>query len=314
MTSTPSDIRLGVSLFSYGGDFLVTMSLEDCLADIADMGATGVEILADTHIPGYPHPEPAWVDRWHALLHKYALTPTCLSTWIDTRLHKDRPITVDEGLAIFRRDLELAHRLGFPIIRPKLGVVSLDLVPDPIWREIIKRALPDAERYDIRIAPEIHAPTPLQSRIVADYLAFAAEMGTQHFGLLIDTGIFQNARRGAEHADSHYRFGSPDPEIAAQVGRTMSEPLNEDPAKLAAVMPYVFHIHAKFWDMTDDLTDPHIPWDRIVAALVDGGYTGYLSSEYEGPREMFRASDMVRRQQVMLRRLLAEHGVAVSTS
>ena len=32
-----AQIDLGVSLYSYGGDFLVTMTLEDCLADIADM-------------------------------------------------------------------------------------------------------------------------------------------------------------------------------------------------------------------------------------------------------------------------------------
>ena len=58
MTPAASDITFGVSLYSYGGDFLVTMSLEDCLADVADMGATDLEILADTHIPGYPTPSP----------------------------------------------------------------------------------------------------------------------------------------------------------------------------------------------------------------------------------------------------------------
>src|SRR5919202_747256 len=150
-----SEIGFGVSLYSYGGDFLVTMSLEDCLADIADMGATGVEILADTHIPNYPNPQADWVDQWHTLVQKYGLTPACLSTWIDTRMHLDRPLSVEEGLAIFRRDLELAHRLGFTIIRPKLGVVSLDPMPDPVWRETVKRALPKAEEHGIRIAPEI---------------------------------------------------------------------------------------------------------------------------------------------------------------
>ena len=49
-------IRLGVALYSYGADFMTTMTLEDCLADVADMGATGVEILSDTHIVGYPRP------------------------------------------------------------------------------------------------------------------------------------------------------------------------------------------------------------------------------------------------------------------
>jgi sugar phosphate isomerase/epimerase len=57
--------------------------------------------------------------------------------------------------------------------------------------------------------------------------------------------------------------------------------------------------------MNDDLTDPHVPYDAIVEVLLEGGYTGSLSSEYEGARDLYLASDMVRRQQAMLRRLTA---------
>jgi sugar phosphate isomerase/epimerase len=295
-------IDFGVSLYSYGGDFLVTMTLEDCLADVADMGATGVEILADTHIAGYPTPTSEWVDEWHRLVDRYGLTPTCYSSWLDTRLRKDRTLTVDEAVPILVRDLELAHRLGFTIVRPKLGVVSLDLVPDPIWRETVERALPKAEEYGIRIAPELHAPTPLKSKIVDDYLDLARQ--TEHFGLLIDTGIFQNAERSGTHSDSRFVFGNPEPELRERVAREMSKPMNEDPADLVDLLPYVVHVHAKFWDMTDDLTDPHVPYDDVVKALVDGGYAGSLSSEYEGARDLYLASDMVRRQQAMLRRLV----------
>jgi len=303
-------IDLGVSLYSYGGDYLVTMTLEDCLADVADVGAEGIEILADTHIAGYPSPTTAWVDDWHELVGRHHLTPTCYSSWLDTRLRKDRTLTVDEAVPLLVRDLELAHRLGFTILRPKLGVVSLDLIPDPVWRETVERALPKAEEYGIRIAPEIHAPTPLESTIVEDYLDLARQ--TEHFGLLIDTGIFQNAARGRMHSDSRFVFGNPDPELAARVAREMSKPMNEDPALLADLLPYVFHVHAKFWDMTDDLDDPHLPYDAIVKVLVEGGWSGSLSSEYEGPRDLYLASDMVRRQQAMLRRLVAEHAAVAS--
>ena len=212
-TSGAADITLGVSLYSYGGDYLVTMTLEDCLADVADMGAADVEILADTHIQGYPAPSSAWVDRWHELVDGFRLTPTCYSCWLDTRLRKDRGLTVDEAVAILGRDLELAHRLGFSIVRPKLGVVSLDLIPDPVWRETVLRSLPKAEEYGLRIAPEIHAPTPLRSKIVDDYLELVRETGTEHFGLLIDTGIFQIAERPQTHSDAKMIFGSPEPEV-----------------------------------------------------------------------------------------------------
>jgi sugar phosphate isomerase/epimerase len=298
-------MTFGVSLYSYGGDFLVTMTLEDCLADIADMGATDVEILADTHIPGYPTPSDAWVEEWHALVEHYALRPTCYSSWLDTRLRKDRALTPDEASGILSRDLELARRLGFTVVRPKLGVVSLDLIPDPIWRETVERVLPKAAEYDIRIAPEIHAPTPLRSKIVDDYVDLVRETGTKNFGLLIDTGIFQTGERTGGHSDSVFVFGNPEPELREQVAREMSKPMAVDPADLADVMPYIVHVHAKFWDMTDELTDPHVPYEAVVRALVDGGYRGSLSSEYEGPRDLYRASDMLRRQQAMLRGLVA---------
>ena len=261
------------------------MSLEDCLADVADMGATDIEILADTHVAGYPSPSSEWVDRWLTLVDRAGLRPTCYSSWLDTRLHRDRALSLDEAVAILRRDLELAHRLGFSIVRPKLGVVSLDLIPDPIWRDTVERVLPDAAELGIAIAPEIHSPTPLRSRIVDDYVDLVRETGTEHFGLLIDTGIFQTEERKGGHGDSVYVFGDPEPELRERVAREMSKPLAVDPADLVDLMPYVVHVHAKFWDMTDDLTDPHIPYDGIVRALVEGGFTGSVSSEYEGPRE-----------------------------
>lgn len=299
---------LGVSLYSYGGDFLVTMSLEDCLADIADMGARDVEILADTHIPGYPTPAPEWVEHWHGLLERLELVPSCYSSWLDTRLHRGRPLAIEEAEGILRRDLDLAHRLGFRVLRPKIGVVSLDLAPDPIWREAVLRVLELAERHAIRIAPEIHAPTPLRSRVVEDYLAFVRETGTEWFGLLVDTGIFQRTERAGADGDAVYAFGDPDPALREQVDREMRRPLAVEPRELADVLPHVVHVHAKFWDIDDALTDSHVPYPEIVAVLVEGGYAGSISSEYEGPRDPYRASDMLRRQQAMLRRLLARGG------
>jgi hypothetical protein len=46
--------RYGVSLYSYMGDYGTVMDLEAALASVADIGATGVEILGEGHIPNYP--------------------------------------------------------------------------------------------------------------------------------------------------------------------------------------------------------------------------------------------------------------------
>ena len=122
------------------------MTLEDCIADAVDAGAQGIEILGETHVPGYPNPTDAWVDHWHELMAKYGVAPTCYGSWVDSRLRKGRTLTVQESLDILLSDMKLANRLGFKIMRPKLGVVTDDLVPDPVWREMIERALPVRRR------------------------------------------------------------------------------------------------------------------------------------------------------------------------
>jgi sugar phosphate isomerase/epimerase len=47
--------------------------------------------------------------------------------------------------------------------------------------------------------------------------------------------------------------------------------------------------------------DPQIPWAETVDTLVEHGYTGYLSSEYEGGRTPYRSVEQVRRQHALLR-------------
>ena len=83
------------------------------------------------------------------------------------------------------------------------------------------------------------------------------------------------------------------------------------PKRLLEFMPYIFHIHAKFYDMVDDEHEYSIPYDKIVPVLIQGGFNGYLSSEYEGNRHIQDAYEVdsleqVRRQHAMFRRLLGE--------
>ncbi|HYP73012.1 MAG TPA: DUF6379 domain-containing protein, partial [Microbacterium sp.] len=79
--------RYGVSLYSFMHDFGTVMDLETALAHVADVGATGVEILGEGHIANYPSPSTQWIDDWFALLEKYRLEPTNYGSWIDSRLH-----------------------------------------------------------------------------------------------------------------------------------------------------------------------------------------------------------------------------------
>ena len=50
----------------------------------------------------------------------------------------------------------------------------------------------------------------------------------------------------------------------------------------AEILPDVVHVHAKFFDIEDDGREPVVPIEELLDVLVEGGYEGYISSEYEG--------------------------------
>ena len=286
--------RYGVSLYSYMGDYGTVLDLETALAHVADIGATGVEILGEGHIPSYPEPSAAWIDNWFSLLEKYSLEPTNYGSWIDTRLHLGRRMTVAEGAEALQRDLRLAHRLGFGFVRPKIGVVSSDLVPDSIWTESVERSLGLAHDLGIIICPEIHSPTPIKHPVVDDYINLIERTGTKNFGLLIDTGIFQD--RPIPLREGETRETRP----------AFLDGIGVDPADFADIAQYVVFIQAKFHDIDEQLEDQQIPWLPVLKALKDSGYTGYLSSEYEGDRTPWRAIEQVRRQHALIRRITSK--------
>jgi sugar phosphate isomerase/epimerase len=286
-------IRYGVSTYSYTGDIYTSMTLEDVFADIADLGASGIEILGEGNVPHYPTPDPTWIDAWHRLLQTYGLTPTNFGSWVDTTRWHDRELTAEEGAEQLQQDLRLASQLGFTSVRPKFGVTTWDLDPHPIWEEAVIRSLDLAAELDVVICPEIHAPTPIKHPVTQGYLDLIDKTGTEHFKLLIDTGIF-NTVPVLELAE----------EIEVEDGEEVPvhlRPLAVPMADLVEVLPHTHFIQAKFVEVDDDLHDLHVPWGEIIPTLQQAGWSGYLSSEYEGRREPGRGRDQVRRQHALLR-------------
>jgi hypothetical protein len=76
-------------------------------------------------------------------------------------------------------------------------------------------------------------------------------------------------------------------------------------------MPYIYNIHGKFYEMTDELSEYSIAYDEIIPVLTKIGYEYSIDSEYEGQRwiqdvVLTDSFEQVRRQHVMLRRLFGE--------
>ena len=160
-----SKIKRGVSFYSYQEEYYKhEMTLEDCFAEMDSMGASGVQLIAEEMVPNYPNPPEAWVEHWHAMMAKYHTTPTNLDTFVDVYVGGHRNMSVQEAANVLAGQIKLARRLGFSVVRPTTGPVETPAV------ELVERALPAAEKYDVRIAPEVHAPIPLQGKYIDSYL------------------------------------------------------------------------------------------------------------------------------------------------
>ena len=47
-------------------------------------------------------------------------------------------------------------------------------------------------------------------------------------------------------------------------------------------MPWIRHVHGKFFGIDEQGEEPSVPVRDLIALLVQNGYTGAVSSEYEG--------------------------------
>jgi sugar phosphate isomerase/epimerase len=342
--------KLSASLYSYNGDLQAgTMTLEDCLADLADMGAEGVEFLPEAIVPNYPNPPKKWVKQWFAWLDKYQLVPIALDGGADTKLYKNRKLSAKEIADLIIMDLKLANTLGCHGYRglgsawpPALGV-SANVSTKTDWNtgitpfEVYEKLLPYAEKYDVRMGEELHIPFLIKSDWLEQTIEFIKKKGTKHLGFVPDMSIFVRrppkglnpenfAQRGVPREVVDYITRAREERVDEEVAKKkvlelgggqaglhltalvyhLSYPSTErnEPEQLKDLIPYTIHIHAKCYEFPDDLSDEcSIPYSEIVPVLARAGYTGYLSSEYEGDRSPFAASNQVRRQQVLIRRL-----------
>ncbi|MBC2666707.1 hypothetical protein H7F51_14390 [Novosphingobium flavum] len=343
MTPTPAAtpapaprITRGVSFYSYQEEYFTrAMTMEDCIEEVASMGATGVQLISEQMIPSYPYPSTAWIDSWFALMDCHGTTPTVLDTYWDFNVGGHRSLDLDEALCVLTRQIGLASELGFSVLRPTEGNPQLFKVTD-----LIERALPIAEKLDIRIAPEIHSPALLSGPKVQSYLETIHRSGTRHFGFTLDMSVFQDRyprvvrdrqiRDGVLReavavaiTDTHEAGTPRDEALAAAKAMGASDAelrffnavhaiaFEQNVADLTDFLPHVMNVHAKILEMTEDMTEYSIPYEKVIPALVAGGYKGSIDTEYEGQRHTQDAlqtdsCEQVRRNQLQLRRMLGE--------
>jgi hypothetical protein len=329
-------MQRAVSLYSYQELYYrEVLDLEGCMANAAATGATGIELLVDQMIPGYPslrcNLPGAFIESWHALLEKYKVKPVALDVYGETKLFKGKTCSDADLTAQLVELFKAARALGFSIVRIAF------LVPP----SVIEALVPHAEDMGLRMAIEVHAPHRIDGPWVQKTLEIAYRSGTKSLGIMPDFGTFcrnipglaldEARRKGVTEGviaflSDRYRDSAKPTGLIEQVKRMGGNDaaewlahrvelgvwINDDPGLLVPLMPYVFHAHGKFYEVTEQLVEPDVRYDDVMRVLLDNGYGGFVSSEYEGQRltqdvDMgYDEIEQVRRHQLMLTRYLGE--------
>lgn len=325
-----SKIQRGVSLYSFQEEYyLRKLTLEQCIAACASMGAVGIETLGEQMMPGFPILPDTFYAQWHDWMRHYGTTPTCHDAFLDTKKYKGRLLTLDEQVVEVTRDIKHTQKLGAKFIR-------MLVICSP---ELLERCAPIAADHGIWLGVEVHSPWHIDHDWIQKHLEVAYRVGTDKLGIIPDMGIFverfpriiyeRSIRNGAhdhlvkmivERYDRHEDLSGMPAEVEKLGGnaedvalaRTAGHYVWSDPKKLRDVIGAVQHIHGKFYDMTDAGRDESIPYDAIVSTLSEAEYDGYISSEYEGNRHIQDAHvvdsvEQVRRHQLMLSKLIGEN-------
>lgn len=326
-----SQIKRGVSLYSFQNEtFQGKMNLEDCVRTCAELGANGIEIIGEQTFWGWPEVgvDPAEIESWHALMAKYGTTPVSHDFMLDYKRYKGREMPFDEQVASVMNDIDFGARLGMKFIRALVSIAP----------EVLVAAAPYAEEKGIKILIEVHAPLHFDHPWIIRHAEAFEKAGSDALGFLPDMGMFlfkfprvwkekfmrigvpQNIADYIEKAYedrvlSEYvilnvqQMGGVGPALG--MAETLRHNAAFEPKRMLDYMPRIHNIHGKFYEMTEDYVEPSIPYDEIVSVLQQGGYNGYICSEYEGNRWIEDHAEpdsveQVRRQQVMLARLLGE--------
>ncbi|WP_156761529.1 sugar phosphate isomerase/epimerase family protein [Microbacterium karelineae] len=327
-------IRLGTTLYSMTSEFAAGLyTPETLIRAVAENGiGPGVEFNIAQLLRTYPDVDSDFVDLWFRTLDDCGLEPSAVGTNLDMGRRRERDMTPEEEYDFFARQLKTAHTLGFR----KIVIRSAG-------RELLRSLLPLAEKYDQVLGYEIHAPVgPNDPKIVeirelyddlgSDRLGFTADFSsTMHSlspTLLRTLGQMGMDERHFPVMEEIWREPTPmhvrNQKFEEHLIREGVDPLRFGPFTRLAfnmhglvapeewldIMPQIFHVHAKFYDIGPDGEEPAMDIPRIVRQFVVGGYEGFLSSEWEGHAfsDLGEADpiDLVQKQHALMRRAIEE--------
>jgi hypothetical protein len=326
-------IRTGSTLYAYTNEWRTgAYTLESMIAKVAefDLGP-GLEVVGFQSFKGYPRLSDEQITGFRDQLDRSGLQPSCLGTNIDVALRSDRFLTEDEMVDYLAAQIEVARLLGYPVARIQIGATP----------GVIERITPIAEKAGVRLGMELHAPEAATTPAIVAVRECYDRIGSDHLGFIPDFSATMTAvpqgmldqfvkdglpaeligplvRIWSGDAAPHERFDE-FAALAAEQGVTgavvdqtrLAYTMfgHADPQGWREIMHQVVHVHGKFYEIDEHGEEPSIPYAELLGLLQDGGYDGFISSEWEGhafaTEHDIDAFELVGRHQQMCRRLLA---------
>lgn len=298
--------RLATTLFSFTHPYHThEYSFDQIVERVGELGlGPGLEIDGFQCIRGYPFVTDEFAGHFKDLAGRSRLEPCCLDAFPDFARRPDRMLDLEEQAVFLEAQIEAAQKLGIPLLW-----LSTFVLP-----ELLTRLLPLAERRGVKLGIEIGAPLRLDGPEVEAYRTLFDRLGSPYLGFIPDFGattteippstlrslqkdgvpdklidllvnVWQSEGTMAEKGPqliqamhtlgAHHGFISKMMPILALLGR-------EQPHKWRDLMPYVIHVHAKFYEVDPAGNAVAVPYPELLTILKESGYTGFISLEWGG--------------------------------
>jgi sugar phosphate isomerase/epimerase len=327
----PSNIKLATSLFSYAYEWNSGQySLEDIFAKTKEIAlGNGIEMVGFQSLKGFPKLQIEQISIVKNLLDKYEFVPVCLDANVDLALKRNHYKTIDETVEYLKPQITAAQNLGFPVVR-------IQMTAKP---EVIRKLVTFAEKANVKLGMELHTPyavdhpavmtlIELYEEIDSPYLGFIPDMGTSMREItpallnsfksvgVTDEMLEITKEIWAKNAPMPVKFGELSDRISVlgatppQIGRlNMAFSMNgrQPIERWKEIIPRTVHIHGKFYGFDENGDEPSIDYATILKVFYDGGYNGYISSEYEGSAftDEFDAFEMVKKHHILCEKIMA---------
>jgi sugar phosphate isomerase/epimerase len=282
------------------------LSWEECVGKIVNLGITGVEFLGQLYFRECPELNKEDEAAWKKMMWRYGTKTVAHDFFVDKYMYRGRALTLREGVKIIEAHARFAAAIDCPIIR--IGGTF-----DP---ELFRLAKPICEDLNVKLGVEIHNGS--SSWIlpeIQETINVIRQMNSPWLGIIPDMSMFQTrigdntmagflAKRNgldprlmkdlqkAYENESNEAFRARCDRLIAELPESeqgkraaifnMRRCENHDPKELAEHMPYVIHVHGKFWEMDENCEEPNINYKDVLPILVQAGYDGYISAEFEG--------------------------------